>query len=140
MIRIYDIATKDLTQILRDRKTFMFLLLMPILFTIFFGLAFSGSGKGPEDSRLPVGYLDLDHGTYSQPLKEMLSGSTVIRLDEDATRSGDRPRPVGGGRKTGCRPHHPCRIQPISPEWNTAQVDLHRRLDPTCQLPPSRAR
>jgi ABC-2 type transport system permease protein len=87
MIRILDITAKDLTQILRDRKTFMFLLLMPILFTIFFALAFSGSGKGPGDSRLPVGYLDLDHGTYSQPLKDMLSDSIVIRLDEDATRS-----------------------------------------------------
>jgi ABC-2 type transport system permease protein len=87
MIRIFDIAAKDLTQILRDRKTFMFLLLMPILFTIFFALAFSGSAKGPGDSRLPVGYLDLDKGTYSQPLKELLTGSTVIRLDEDPARS-----------------------------------------------------
>ena len=87
MNRIFDIAAKDLTQILRDRKTFMFLLLMPILFTIFFALAFSGPAKGPGDSRLPVGYLDLDHGTYSQNLKELLTGSTVIRLDEDPTRS-----------------------------------------------------
>ncbi|MFA5874422.1 MAG: ABC transporter permease [Anaerolineales bacterium] len=87
MNRIFDITVKDLTQILRDRKTFMFLLLMPILFTIFFGFAFSGTGKGPADSRLPVGYLDLDNGTYSQHLKNMLTGSTVIRLDEDTTRS-----------------------------------------------------
>jgi ABC-2 type transport system permease protein len=87
MNRIFDITAKDLMQILRDRKTFMFLLLMPILFTIFFGLAFSGTGKGPADSRLPVGYLDLDNGTYSQHLKDILTGSTVIRLDEDTTRS-----------------------------------------------------
>ena len=88
MNRIFDIAVKDLTQILRDRKTFMFLLLMPILFTLFFALAFTGSGTGPlEDSRLPVGYLDMDNGTFSQPLKNMLIGSTVIRLDEDITRS-----------------------------------------------------
>jgi len=87
MNRIFDITIKDLTQILRDRKTFMFLLLMPMLFTILFGFAFSGTGKGPADSRLPVGYLDLDNGTYSQPLKNMLTGSTVIRLDEDTTRS-----------------------------------------------------
>lgn len=87
MNRIFDITIKDLTQILRDRKTFMFLLLMPILFTILFGFAFSGTGKGPADSRLPVGYLDLDNGTYSQHLKNMLTGSTVIRLDEDTTRS-----------------------------------------------------
>ncbi len=87
MNRIFDITVKDLTQILRDRKTFMFLLLMPILFTILFGFAFSGTGKGPADSHLPVGYLDLDNGTYSQHLKNMLTGSTVIRLDEDTTRS-----------------------------------------------------
>ena len=87
MIRIFDITLKDLTQILRDRKTFMFLLLMPILFTIFFGLAFNGGSKAATDSRLPVGYLDLDNGMYSQPLKDMLTASTVIRLDDDATRS-----------------------------------------------------
>jgi ABC-2 type transport system permease protein len=87
MNRIFDITLKDLTQILRDRKTFMFLLIMPILFTIFFGLAFNGNSKGPKDSRLPVGYLDLDQGIYSQPLKDMLTGSSVIRLDENPTRS-----------------------------------------------------
>lgn len=83
MIRIFDITLKDLTQILRDRKTFMFLLLMPVLFTILFGFAFNGSGKAAVDSRLPVGYLDLDKGKFSQPLKIMLTGSTAIRLDED---------------------------------------------------------
>jgi ABC-2 type transport system permease protein len=87
MNRIFDITLKDLTQILRDRKTFMFLLLMPILFTIFFGLAFNGGSKTATDSRLPVGYLDMDNGKYSQPLKDMLTASTVIRLDDDATRS-----------------------------------------------------
>lgn len=87
MNRIFDITVKDLTQILRDRKAFMFLLLMPIIFTILFGFAFSGTGKGLADSRLLVGYLDLDNGTYSQHLKNMLTGSTVIRLDEDTTRS-----------------------------------------------------
>jgi hypothetical protein len=44
MNRILDIAQKDLVQILRDRKTFMFLLIMPILFTFFFAVAFSGMG------------------------------------------------------------------------------------------------
>jgi ABC-2 type transport system permease protein len=87
MNRIFDITLKDLTQILRDRKTFMFLLLMPILFTIFFALAFSGSGKSPADNRLPVGYLDLDQGKYSQPIKKLLTGSTIIRLEEGTSRS-----------------------------------------------------
>ena len=61
MIRIFDIAWKDLMQILRDRKTFLFLLIMPIAFTLLFGFAFGGSGK-TTDPRLPVGYLDQDGG------------------------------------------------------------------------------
>ena len=87
MNRIFDITIKDLTQILRDRKTFMFLLIMPILFTLFFSLAFGGSGSGSTDSRLPVGYLDMDNSTISQDFKSLLANSTVIRLDENATRS-----------------------------------------------------
>jgi len=86
MNRIFDITLKDLTQILRDRKTFMFLLLMPILFTVFFSLAFGGL-QSPADNRLPVGYLDLDNGSISQAFKSLLANSTVIRLDEDATRN-----------------------------------------------------
>ena len=42
MIRILDITLKDLIQLLRDFKTFMFLLIMPILFTFLFGFAFGG--------------------------------------------------------------------------------------------------
>ena len=44
MIRIFDIALKDLLQLSRDFKTFMFLLIMPILFTFLFGYAFGGFG------------------------------------------------------------------------------------------------
>ena len=40
MIRIFDITLKDLVQILRDKKTFLFLMIMPIAFTLLFGLAF----------------------------------------------------------------------------------------------------
>ena len=42
MIRIFDIAQNDLRQLLRDRKTFMFLLAMPIIFTVMFGLCLWG--------------------------------------------------------------------------------------------------
>jgi hypothetical protein len=45
MIRIFDLAVKDLLQILRNRMTFLFLLIMPIAFTLLFGLAFGGSGS-----------------------------------------------------------------------------------------------
>ena len=74
MIRILDIAKKDLLQILRDRKTFMFLLIMPIAFTLFFAVALSGIGQSSGDARLPVGFLDQD--------KTALGGADMAKDDE----------------------------------------------------------
>jgi ABC-2 type transport system permease protein len=87
MIRILDIAFKDLLQLSRDFKTFMFLLLMPIIFTFLFGFAFGGFGGGDTDSRLPVGYLSQDNHWVTNSLHDLLAGSEVIRLDENAFRS-----------------------------------------------------
>lgn len=86
MTRILDIAFKDLLQLTRDFKTFMFLLLMPVLFTFLFGFAFGGF-SGPSDSRLPVGYLDQDDTRLSHALRDQLAESDIIRLDEDEHRS-----------------------------------------------------
>lgn len=98
MNRILDITLKDLMQILRDRKTFLFLLIMPIGFTLLFGLAFAGSGQ-PADSRLPVGYLDRDGAALSADLKSLLVTSTVIRLDDTPGRSvADLEALVGKGK------------------------------------------
>jgi ABC-2 type transport system permease protein len=83
MIRILDITRKDLMQLARDFKTFMFLLIMPILFTLLFGFAFGGFSSGDADSRLPVGYLAQDDHWVTDSLHEMLSESEVIRLDEN---------------------------------------------------------
>ena len=84
MIRIFDIALKDLTQFLRDFKTFMFLLLMPILFTFLFGYAFGGFSDGGEsDSRLPVGFLNQDDRWISDTFRDLLADSNLIRIVED---------------------------------------------------------
>ena len=81
MIRIFDIAMKDLMQLTRDSKTFMFLLIMPVLFTFLFGYAFGGF-SGNSDSRLPVGYLNEDDRWISQSLHDTLAASDVIQLKE----------------------------------------------------------
>ena len=86
MNRIFDITQKDIMQILRNRMTFLFLLIMPIAFTLLFGLAFGGSSQ-PGDTRLPVSLLDQDGGAISKNLQTLLAGSTVIRLDTSAGRS-----------------------------------------------------
>lgn len=88
MTRIFDIVFKDLLQLLRDFKTFMFLLIMPIIFTFLFGYAFGGfGGEGDSDSRLPVGYLSEDDHWVTDELRELMSESELIRLDENAFRS-----------------------------------------------------
>ena len=83
MIRIFDIALKDLMQLSRDFKTFMFLLIMPILFTFLFGYAFGGFGGNDFDSRLPVGYLSQDDNWVTDKLHDLLDKSEVIRLEEN---------------------------------------------------------
>jgi ABC-2 type transport system permease protein len=81
MLRILDITLKDLVQLLRDRKIFLFLLIMPMAFTLLFGYAWGGFGGGEADPRLPVGYLDEDGSWVSEGLRGLLSDSEVIRLD-----------------------------------------------------------
>jgi ABC-2 type transport system permease protein len=98
MTRILDITFKDLMQLCRDFKTFMFLLLMPIAFTLIFGYAFGGFGSGNSDSRLPVGYLAQDHHWVTNSLHDVLSKSKVIRLDENVFRSeADLEKLIGDG-------------------------------------------
>ena len=87
MIRILDIAFKDLLQLSRDFKTFMFLLIMPILFTFLFGYAFGGFGGNESDSRVPVGYISLDDNWVTDELHDLLDKSEVIRLDKNIFRS-----------------------------------------------------
>jgi ABC-2 type transport system permease protein len=84
MIRIIDITLKDMLQMARDRKIFMFLLVMPIIFTLLFGYAFGGFGGGNSDSRLPVGYLAEDESWLTDELHSLLRASDVIRLEEYA--------------------------------------------------------
>jgi ABC-2 type transport system permease protein len=90
-MRILDIASKDLTQLMRERNTFLFFLIMPIAFTLLFSFAFGGFSTGISDSRIPVGYLDQDNSRLSRQLHDLLAASEVIRLDE-----GDTPENMSG--------------------------------------------
>ncbi len=87
-MRAIDLALKDLLQLVRDWKSAVFLLAMPIVFTLLFGFAFGGLGGGEEDSRLPVGLLDQDSGgVLSSALLELMDASSAIRPDEVGSRS-----------------------------------------------------
>ena len=78
-MRMIDLALKDLMQLIHDRQTALFLVIMPVAFTLFFGFIFGGSG-GDDDPRLPVGFLDQDGGSVlSTYLLDLLSTSDAIR-------------------------------------------------------------
>jgi ABC-type multidrug transport system, permease component len=80
-MRILDLAFKDLSQILRDWKSGLFLLVMPLLFTLFFGFVM-GSASAPKpdvDPRLPIGVIDQDGGSLATNLKTLLENSEVVR-------------------------------------------------------------
>jgi ABC-2 type transport system permease protein len=81
-MRILDLAHKDIVQILRDWKSALFLVVMPILFTLFFGLVFGpvfNAGR-QSDPRLLVGLINQDpDGLLSASLESLLADSDVIR-------------------------------------------------------------
>ena len=94
-MRIIHLAIKDLSQILKDWKSGLFLLIMPLLFTLFFGFIL-GSATAPKpeiDPRLPVGVIDRDGGILAANLQTLLEESDVIRpvmLIQDGLESADQ--------------------------------------------------
>jgi ABC-type Na+ efflux pump permease subunit len=80
-MRILDLAYKDLLQILRDWKSGLFLLVMPLLFTLFFGFVMGSASdsKADVDLRLAVGVINHDTGTLGSSLEKLLENSNVIR-------------------------------------------------------------
>ncbi len=75
-MRIADLGLKDLKQVVRERKSGIFLLVMPLIFTVFFGAFVSFA---PADSRLKVGIIDLDKGAaLSTGLQDLFATSSVL--------------------------------------------------------------
>lgn len=77
-MRILDITLKDLSQIVRDWKMSLFLVVMPFMFTLFFSAT---SAPAEADARLPVGVVNHDpDGVLSARLIETFEGSQAIRI------------------------------------------------------------
>ncbi len=98
MNRILDLALKDLAQIFGDKRTLLFLIAMPIVFTLFMGFAYqSGGDETAVDPRLPLAWVNQEPGgMLSEQLHSALSNSDSIRLVEldleaaqQALRKGD---------------------------------------------------
>jgi hypothetical protein len=75
-MRVIDLTLKDLRQIVRDWRAAVFLLGMPIIFTLMFGFAFGGrGGTGQSDPRLPVSLLDQVESPVGDPACQLRSAA-----------------------------------------------------------------
>ena len=95
-MRIFDLALKDLSQIFRDKKSLLFLVAMPILFTVFMGLAYRPDSDANTDNRIPLAVVNPEpEGILNKALFARLGTSDSVRtegMDEtealDALRTG----------------------------------------------------
>ncbi len=95
-MRILDLAFKDITQTFRDKRSLLFLVAMPIAFTLFMGFAYRSGAESntPIDNRIPLGWVNNDpDGLLSQLLFTFLSKLDSVKLVElapDATQTSVR--------------------------------------------------
>jgi ABC-2 type transport system permease protein len=91
-MRIIDLALKDLSQIFRDKRALLFLIAMPILFTLFMGFAYKSGGNNDasQDHHIPLGWVNNDpDGLISGQLFALLSRSDSVKLVEMATEAAN---------------------------------------------------
>jgi ABC-2 type transport system permease protein len=91
MNRILTLARKDLLETRRDRLSAIFIIIMPLAFTAFFGLLFGGG-----NDRLPLAVYDADGGAQAKQLVAALDDSKVVRVVEKD--SGDFETWMADGR------------------------------------------
>src|SRR5512141_725055 len=78
-MRILDLALKDLSQMSRDKRSLLFLVVMPIVFTFFMGFAYrSAGGDKNVDNRIPLAVVNPEPDAV---LNKMLVGR--LDLSED---------------------------------------------------------
>jgi linearmycin/streptolysin S transport system permease protein len=82
-MKILELAYKDLTQVLRDKKSLLFLVAMPLVFTLFMGFAYkSGEASAESDTRLALAWVEESPANaVSMMLYERLAESDTVRVE-----------------------------------------------------------
>jgi hypothetical protein len=81
-MRIFDLAFKDLSQMFRDRRSLLFVVAMPIIFTVFMGFAYSSASTnvGTSDNRTPLAVVNPQPDTsLSQAFFTRLQSSSQFK-------------------------------------------------------------
>jgi ABC-2 type transport system permease protein len=100
-MKILDLAFKDLYQILRDLRSLLFLVAMPIVFTLFMGFAYNAGENGSEttDMRLGLAVVMESDSRLAEMLFARLDASgalRVVRLEQDEALESLRRGEVAG--------------------------------------------
>ena len=80
-MKILELAYKDVKQVLRDKKSLIFLVAMPLVFTLFMGFSYrSGEESAEVDPRLAVAWVEeTPANTVSMMLYERLVDSASLK-------------------------------------------------------------
>jgi ABC-2 type transport system permease protein len=80
-MKILDLAFKDLYQILRDLRSLLFLVAMPIVFTLFMGFAYNAGESGNEnaDTRLVLAVVMESDSRLAEMLFARLDESDAVK-------------------------------------------------------------
>ena len=101
-MKILDLTLKDLSQMFRDKRSLLFVVAMPIVFTLFMGLAYRGSTQSDEneDTRIPLALVDPEpESRLNKMLFDRLDSSDSIRIlsmSEDEALNAFRKGDVAG--------------------------------------------
>jgi ABC-2 type transport system permease protein len=100
-MRIIDLALKDLSQMLRDKRSLLFIVAMPIIFTLFMGFAYRGGSSDEEtDNRIPLALVDPEpESRLNKMFFTRLKSSDsikVIVMNEDEAMDAFRKGEVAG--------------------------------------------
>jgi ABC-2 type transport system permease protein len=84
-MRVIQIALKDVRQVLADPRVLLFVVAMPLVFTLFMGFAYrSGESRdsaAAAETRIPLGWVNRDDGgLLATALQEWLSASDAVRV------------------------------------------------------------
>lgn len=78
MNEIVALAAKDIKVLLRDKSGSFFTIFFPLLFSIFFGMMFSGSGN--DDNSMGIWVVDEDSTETSQAFVKKLDESGILNV------------------------------------------------------------
>lgn len=91
--KLWIFAKLDLTLLLRDRSSLVWLLVVPLLFTFVFGQAFKGGGNG-GDVKVALTVMDEDGGVLARRLVRALE-SSGFAVEEPARDAAPEPAVTG---------------------------------------------